>query len=74
MIKTHKTGMNKTVNVRLPRLPAKKVHASHYPKQSQQKPCSKHQEEVQTLSGSSRPRAVTTGMYVIAHTDPIIQI
>ena len=27
-----------------------------------------------TLSGSSRPKAVTTGMYVIAHTDPIIQI
>ena len=35
MISAYKTGINRTVSVKLPILPAKKVHASHYPMPSQ---------------------------------------
>ena len=74
MIRIHRTGMNRTVSVKLPMLPAKNVHASHYPGPNKKCFNGNIKRKMLTLSGSSRPRAVTTGMYVIAHTDPIIQI
>ena len=44
MTTTHSTGMNRTVSVKLPRLPARKVHASHYPGPSQHRSSSKLKE------------------------------